>query len=104
MFITTLHGHVSKENRRALEESFAKKSKHPPEGLLQSFLIHDNEDKSDWQVISVWHSEQAYREAKAIGQADTCETLFLEAGSKPERRHYDVAERFLRVASDQNLG
>ncbi len=97
MFLTTLHGHVSKENRRTLEESFAKKSKHPPEGLLQSFLIHDKEDKSDWQVISVWRSEEAYREAKANGQADTCEALFLEAGSQPERRHYDVQERFMRI-------
>lgn len=97
MFLTTLHGHVSKENRRTLEESFAKKAKHPPEGLLQSFLIHDKQDKSDWQVISVWRSEEAYREAKESGLADTCESLFLEAGSQPERRHYDVQERFMRI-------
>ena len=100
MYITTLHGHVSKENRQTLEESFAKKSKHPPEGLLQAFLIHDKLDKSDWQIISVWHSEQDYQEAKAVGLADTCDAMFFEAGSKPERRHYDVAERFMRIASD----
>lgn len=100
MFITTLHGHVSKENRRNLEESFAKKSRRPPDGLMQSFLIHDKQDKSDWQIVSVWQSEEAYQVAKGSGMADACETLFLEAGSKPERRHYDVAERFLRVASE----
>ncbi|NMB54628.1 MAG: hypothetical protein GYA15_07990 [Leptolinea sp.] len=100
MYITTLHGHVSKENRQTLEESFAKKCKRPPEGLLQSFLIHDKLDKSDWQIISVWRTEEAYLEAKKNGQADTCDTLFFEAGSKAERRHYDVAERFLRVASE----
>jgi len=100
MYITTLHGHVSKENRRTLEESFAKKSKHPPEGLMQSFLVHDKTDKSDWQIISVWRSEEAYLEAKASGLGDTCDTLFFEAGTQPERRHYDVAERFLRVASE----
>ncbi len=100
MYITTLHGHVSKENRRTLEESFAKKAKHPPEGLMQSFLVHDKTDKSDWQIISVWRSEESYLEAKASGQSDTCDTLFFEAGTKPERRHYDVAERFLRVASE----
>jgi heme-degrading monooxygenase HmoA len=100
MFITTLHGHVSKENRQTLEESFAKKCKRPPEGLLQSFLIHNKQDKSDWQIISLWRDEAAYLEAKATGQADTCDTLFFEAGSKPERHHYDVAERFLRIAGD----
>ena len=100
MYITTLHGHVSKENRQTLEESFAKKSKHPPEGLLQSFLIHDKLDKSDWQIISVWHSEELTRKPKQLAYADTCDALFFEAGSKPERRHYDVAERFMRIASD----
>jgi hypothetical protein len=67
---------------------------------MQSFLVHDKMDKSDWQIISVWRSEEAYLEAKASGLADTCDTLFFEAGSQPERRHYDVAERFLRVASE----
>jgi hypothetical protein len=102
MYITTLHGHVSKENRQTLEESFAKKSKHPPEGLLQSFLIHEKTDKSDWQIISVWKTEETYLEAKAAGLADTCDTMFFEVGSQPERHHYDVAERFMRVADDSN--
>ncbi len=98
MFLTILHGHVSKENRRALEESFEKKAKHPPEGLMQSFLIHDKQDKSDWQIISIWRSEDAYQEARAAGKTDTCETLFLEAGSQPQRRHYDVQERFMNIS------
>ncbi|MEI8132221.1 MAG: antibiotic biosynthesis monooxygenase [Leptolinea sp.] len=100
MYLTTLNGHVKKENRRTLEESYAKKAKHPPEGLLQSFLIHDKEDKSDWQIISVWRNEEAYIAAKAGGLADTCEDLFCDAGATPERRHYDVAERFIRIASE----
>jgi len=100
MFLTILSGHVKNENRRSLEESFAKKAKHPPEGLLQSFLIHDKEDKSGWQIITIWRNEESYMTAKTAKKTDTYEALLCDEGSTPERRHFDVAERFIRIGSE----
>jgi len=100
VYLTILHGHVNKENWQVLEQSYAKKVKHPPEGLLQSMLIHCEEDRLEWKIITIWRSEEAYNQAKAQGIADTCVELFCDAGTTPERRHYHIVERFLRVAEE----
>ena len=99
MYLTILHGHVKKENRRSLEESYRNKSKHPPEGLLESFLAHSDADKSEWKIITLWQSEEAYHSAKDAGMADTCENLLCDAGSTPERSNYDIGGRYFRAAS-----
>jgi hypothetical protein len=97
MFLTILHGHVKKENWHILEESYERKAKHPPEGLQQSFLTHCEEDNLEWKIISIWQSTETYNKAKAAGLADTCVELFCDAGTTPERSHYHVVERFMRV-------
>jgi heme-degrading monooxygenase HmoA len=100
MYLTILHGHVKKENWHTLEESFERKAKHPPEGLQQSFLTHCEEDTMEWKIISVWRSEETYKAARSAGHADTCVEFFCDAGTTPERRHYSVVERFMRVADE----
>jgi hypothetical protein len=100
MYLTILHGHVKKENWHILEESYERKARHPPEGLQQSFLTHCEEDPSEWKIISVWRNQEVYNVAKTAGMADTCVDLFCDAGTTPERKHYNVVERFLRVAGD----
>jgi len=102
MYLTILHGHVKNENWHKLEESFERKAKHSPEGLQQSFLAHCEEDRLEWKIISIWRSKEAYNEAKDAGQTDTFVDLFCDAGTTPEKLHYNMVERFLRVAGDKD--
>jgi hypothetical protein len=100
LYLTIMHGHVNNENWQILEESFANSVKHPPEGLMQSLLTHCEEDQSEWKIVSLWRSEESYTQAKAIGQVDTSVELFCDDGTTPERRHYHVVERYMRVTSE----
>lgn len=97
MYITILSGHVSHENWSPLEESFEKVQRHPPVGLLQSSLVQSKDDPTVWQIISIWKSEEIFKEAEASEQANLCVRLFCDAGSIPNRRGYRVVRRYVRV-------
>ncbi len=97
MYLTILSGRVAPVNQTSLEKAYEQAVKHPAPGLLQSFLVHNCEDPNLWQIISVWQSQDAFRQAEKAGTAHTCVQLFCEAGSIPARATFDIHERYLRV-------
>lgn len=97
MFVTILSGHVSAENRARLEKAYESGFKHPPEGLLHSFLIHSTEIANLWEIVSIWKSHNAYEEAHEQGKTEMCVQMFCDAGTTPERLRFEVIEKYQRV-------
>lgn len=97
MLISILTGHVSKENVEILKGRFAKEIRHPPQGLLQTYLIQSHEDPHCWQIISIWRSHEAYEQAHSEQLTEACVQMFCDAGSTPERTIYRVVGNYTRV-------
>lgn len=97
MYVTVLMGYVARENWSTLQKAFAEAIRHPPKDLLHSVLVQSVDDPSLWQIISFWSSYEAYKEAEAQNQADTCVQLFCAAGSTPSRRGFRVSGRYSRI-------
>ncbi|GAP17058.1 hypothetical protein [Levilinea saccharolytica] len=97
MYVSILSGQVVKDNWVRLEEAYAKAIRHPPEGLLESFLIQDSESRTLWQIVSVWRSQEAYELGHEMKVTDTCTQLFCDAGSTPVRTAHRVSRHYSRV-------
>ncbi len=97
MYVTILSGHVTHENWVPLQKSFEKVVRHPPHGLLQSFLVQSKDDPTLWQIMSVWHNLEAFEKAEEEKTAHICVQLFCDAGSVPSRRGFSVVERYLKI-------
>lgn len=97
MYMTILSGQVAPENHARLQGAYSRIYKNPPEGLLESYLVHGGENQRQWQIVSVWRSRAEYERAHAAGQADLCVQMFCDAGSTPERMGFQVSEHYQRV-------
>ena len=98
MYCTILTGNVSRENWSPLEKSYAAAIKKCPDGLLQSFLLHSDENANLWHIITVWRSQAAYEKAHHLKLTETCTQLFCQAGSVPERSTFSVVKTYLNSA------
>jgi quinol monooxygenase YgiN len=97
MFISILTGHVSDENDEILKSRFAQELRHPPQGLLQTFLIQSQDAPRHWQIISVWCSPEAYEQAHSEKVTEVCVQMFCDAGSTPERTTFHVVGNYTRM-------
>lgn len=97
MLITILTGHVSDENDEILKSRFAKEMRHPPHGLLHTYLIQSQEEPRRWQIISIWRSREVYEQAHSEKLTEMCVQMFCDAGSTPERTVFRVVENYTRV-------
>ncbi|MCC6147251.1 MAG: hypothetical protein IT308_06745 [Anaerolineaceae bacterium] len=98
MLITILEGRVSKENWQQLEKNYAIAIlRHPPDGLIESYLIHNLDDIGMWKIISLWKDEETFLKYKSNGIIDTCVQLFCDAGSTPNRSSHHVQQKYTRV-------
>ena len=90
MYSTILTGKVSRDNWSPLEQSYTAALKNSPEGLIQSFLLHAEENSNIWHIITIWRSKKAYENAHRQKLTGTCVQLFCDAGSVPERSTFTV--------------
>jgi len=97
MYATILSGQVFAENRSRIEKAYAEGFRHPPEGMLHSFLIHSADQPNLWEIVTIWKSREAYEQARAEGKTDICTQMFCDAGSTPERTSFEVIEKYERV-------
>ena len=97
MFISILTGHVSDENDEILKSRFAQELRHPPQGLLQTFLIQSQDSPRHWQIVSVWRSPEAYEQAHSEKVTEVCVQMFCDAGSTPERATFHVVGNYTRM-------
>ncbi len=94
MYCTILTGNVSRDNWLPLEKSYATAIKKCPEGLLQSFLLHSDENANLWHIITIWRSQAAYEKAHHLKQTETCTQLFCQAGTVPTRSTFSVGKSY----------
>lgn len=97
MFMTVLSGHVAEEEWLLLRHMFEKLCTKPPEGLVQTELVQGIDDRSLWQVINLWTSQETYEAATRAQQTAACEQMFCEAGSVPQSTHFRLVTRYQRV-------
>jgi len=97
MYLTILTGQVAREDWSNLRHSFDKICTHPPAGLVEVELVQDTENPTEWLVLTMWSSKEAYEEAKGKKQTASCEQMFCNAGSVPSRKHYTLVTRYERV-------
>lgn len=94
MLITILTGHVSDENDEILKSRFAQELRHPPQGLLQTFLIQSQDTPRRWQIVSVWRSREAFERAHSEKMTEVCVQMFCDAGGTPERATFRVVANY----------
>lgn len=97
MFVTILSGHVTEENWRTLEKSYERAIRSDAKGILSSMLIQCQAEPKMWEIITTWHSEEDYKTAHEQKIANTCVSLFCNAGSTPQRNEYKVSGHYTRV-------
>lgn len=97
MFITIMAGNVAVENDETLKGRFSRELRHPPEGLLQSFLVQAQEDPLRWRVISVWRNREAYEHEHSGRLIDAIVEMFCDAGTTPDKMTFRVVENYTRV-------
>lgn len=97
MFITILEGQVKEQNWSELEKSYEAAVRHTPDGLVESFLIHSLDNRGLWRIITVWKDEATYNLYKSRSITDTCDKLFCDAGTSPNRTHYHVHKKYTKI-------
>jgi hypothetical protein len=98
MLISILTGLVKPENWATLETSFTETIKHCPAGLLQSYLLQCQDTPTEWQIVLVWQSAEAYERAQRDHKTTLCAQLMCNAGSTPRQQVFRTARHFTQLA------
>jgi hypothetical protein len=102
MMISIIEAHVAEENWSLLEQAFQRSSQATPPGLEQSFLVHSIEDKTLWQIITVWSGMPALQQIqkqKEAGVTPRGALIFREAHAETTHTIFEVVQH--RVVSQQ---
>jgi heme-degrading monooxygenase HmoA len=97
MYMTVLTGHVAREDWFHLKHSFDHFCGKPPRGLLEIDLVQGMENQDEWEVVSLWASQEAFEEATRQQLTAACEQMFSEAGSIPQRAQFKLVTRYQKV-------
>lgn len=98
MYVSILTGRASAENWGPIERYFEQEvTKKPPKGLLESFLLQNEDDPIHWQVVAIWRSKAAFKEYENTEMADSFVELMCEGSSIPHRTGYVSIGRYERV-------
>lgn len=103
MMISIIEAHVTQENWPLLEQAYQRSSQQMPPGLEQSFLVQGLEDKTWWQMISVWSgmpSLQQLQKSIEAGVTPRGTLIFREAHAEPTHSVFEVAQH--RVAAPKD--
>jgi len=97
MYMTVMTGHVARENWQVLRQLFEKLCTKPPDGLVETELVQGLDDQNQWEVITLWSSQEAYEAATRAKLTAACEQMFCDAGSVPHRTHFKLVTRYQKV-------
>jgi hypothetical protein len=94
--MTVVEAHVVVENWAALQHAFAAGAKELPPGIVQSFLAHDLNEPTKWQIITVWASLEALMALRQPGKAPTgvsAVSMFQAAGAETVHWAFDIVNQ-----------
>lgn len=95
MVITGLKARLTTDQATKLRAVYAKEQGHFPPGLVESFLVQGQGEPSDWQILTVWESQEALDAMRASGKTPRGLEMFREAGAEPELKILNVDQHLL---------
>jgi heme-degrading monooxygenase HmoA len=90
MFVTTVEGTVKAARAAELRSAWEDASVALPAGLIESFLLHAEDET--WRIVTVWESKEAVAALRASGQP-AARTMFERAGSAASLSTWTVEAR-----------
>ena len=92
MVITILEAHVEEDRSSDLQAAYREGITQLPPQMVQTFLVQDGSEKTDWRIISVWKSRKALEEMRNSGETPGGVLIFRAAGAEPSLTVYDVRD------------
>jgi hypothetical protein len=90
MVITNLEARLSDGQASILKESFKNATKNLDKGILQTFLLQNPKDLSQWRIETIWESFEVLNEMRKKEDPPRGVLMFREAGAEPKLSIFDV--------------
>ncbi len=88
-----LEAQVAPERWGELSERFTQMDGQLPPQMVGSYLVQSTMDPSNWRLISVWHSQQAFDEYRGSVQTPGGVLLFRSVGAEPKLATFEIKGR-----------
>lgn len=90
MVMTVLRAHVAPGRIADLERAYRQGSSALPPGLVESFLVRDDEDATLFRIVTLWASREALEQMRASVEKPKGVQFFEAAGAVPKLSILDV--------------
>ncbi len=96
MVMTVLDAHVAAERVPDLERAYREAVTNLEPGIVETFLVRDTKDTTEFRIMTVWVSGEALEKMRASGQKPKGVQIFEAAGAKPTLSILEVVARATR--------
>ena len=90
MVVTVVEAHVAEELWAALKDAYTAGATQLVPGIVQTFLVHDLNDSTAWQIMTIWASLEALLAARQPGQTPAAVLMFRAAGAETTHAAFDI--------------
>lgn len=90
MVITFLEAEVSYDKASRLENSFNEAIKNLDKGIVETFLLQNQKELSQWRIVTVWENFEALNEMKKRESTPKGVSLFREVDAEPRLSVFKV--------------
>jgi hypothetical protein len=90
MVTTVLQATVSEEKWNLLEEIYDREISNLPPTIVQTSLLQGTQERTIWQIVTVWKSREALDEMRSSGETPAGVRMFRMAGAEPGLTIFDV--------------
>jgi len=94
MLMTVVEGQVAQEQWATLREVFAQSQVERPAALRAGFLVQDSANPTNWRIIGIWMSREAFQAYRQSVETPGALAMFRLAGSEPTVSLSDIADHF----------
>ncbi len=83
MVVTILTAEVDPARAQDLVSAYHKGVRDPEAGIVETFLLQDARDDTQWRIVTVWAAREALDAMRATGRVPRGVEFFQAAGAAP---------------------
>ncbi len=93
MLMTVLFAHVAADRVTDLERAYREAISNLDPGIVETYLVRDANDPTDFRIMTVWSSREALEKMRASGMKPKGVQIFEAAGATPAFSMFGVVAR-----------
>ncbi|HCY75787.1 MAG TPA: hypothetical protein DHV28_07680 [Ignavibacteriales bacterium] len=90
MVITILEAQLDLDQAAILKDSFKEAVQNLDEGIVETFLLQNPKDLSQWRITTLWSSSEALNAMRKKEEPPKGVIMFRNAGAEPKLSIFNV--------------